>query len=399
MSTPAPANSPSSFFNWLPLWVLAGFAVGVACLVLLARYYRHESFHENYVRYHPFASPESLYLPTLDEMCGIARGRYRQGQILVLVGGNSIFHGVGQPVDKIWTRRLQDELGDSYCVINFALRGGPISSGAAIVSEVLRDEIPRQIFVANTAPLIPANPIGEKAYEYLTQSAWDRGLLEEIEERETIFRAAWPNHRLSVAHAYNLADGALGFRTLGNALTWRVISTYPYSMEPLFPNWMTPRGSIPDREPDSDREPLAKRYRPEAFDIEMQITRGFSELAMERGPDGRWREAEGRKAEFSRYLRSLRPDDLKKKTLIVTSSNSPYYLSRLTPEEQERDRAALEASAAAWEREGYYGMHYGAGFTETDFVDRTHLTATGGAKLAKQVAAKIRAIAKEQNYE
>ncbi|WP_404424848.1 hypothetical protein [Nibricoccus sp. IMCC34717] len=401
MSAEVPATESSP--RWFPKWFLGGFAAGLVLAVALVYHFRQHGFHGQFHRFHPLASPESLYLPTIDEMRGIVRDRYREGQVLVLVGGNSIFYGVGQPLEKLWTKRLQEELGDRYCVINFALRGGPLASGAGVISEVMRDEFPKQILVANVSPLQAQSPTGEPAYQYLTQSAWDRGLLAEIPAREEFFQKMWAGHRFSATRAYNIADGVLGFRVLGNALTWNVVSLYPFPMEPRFPEWMKPRGSIADYEPDIDQVPVKTRYVPEALQAEMEIVRAMSTTVIEHGPDGAWRPrpppTPKLEPDFVDLATMLRPDSLKPKTLVVTSVNSPYYRDRLTPDERERDDAVIRMSVEAWERAGYAAMDYSTGFTAADYVDRTHLAGTGGAKLASLVAAKIRKLSKELKYE
>jgi hypothetical protein len=401
MSADAPDFAPPS--RWFPKWFLGGFAAGLVLALALAQHFRTHGFHGDVQRFHPLASPESLYLPTVDEMRGIVRARYREGQVLVLIGGNSILYGVGQPVEKLWTKRLQEELGDRFCVINFAFRGGPLASGAGVISEVLRDEIPRQILVANVSPLQRQSPTGEPAYQYLTQSAWDRGLLEEIPAREEFYRKMWAGHRFSAPRFYNIADGVLGFRLLGNALTWNVVSLYPFPLEPRFPEWMKARGSIADYEPDVDLAPIESRYVEAALATEMEITRAMSTTVIDRGPDGAWRPrplpTPKLEPNFADFAAMLRPDTLKPKTLVITSVNSPYYRDRLTPEERERDDAVIRLSVEAWERAGYASMDYSTGFTAADYVDRTHLAGAGGAKLATRVAAKIRELSKELNYE
>jgi len=57
--------------------------------------------YPRFTRFIPAISPEVSYYPTVAEMCAIVRARHRPGQVLVIVGGNSIFYGSGQPADQM----------------------------------------------------------------------------------------------------------------------------------------------------------------------------------------------------------------------------------------------------------------------------------------------------------
>ena len=92
------------------------------------------------------------------------------------------------------------------------------------------------------------------------------------------------------------------------------------------------------------------------------------------------------------------PDALKKRTLILLSRSSPYYVRRLTPDEREREDLTYAHSVAVWEAGGYEAMDYGKDFTVEEYGDRTHVTWQGGAKLAVLVADNVRAMAQDLGY-
>src|SRR5205814_1245403 len=90
---------------------------------------------------------------------------------LVVLGGNSVFNGSGQKVPELWSRLLQDELGEAYHVINFSAPGaGPVDTGG-VVLQILAREYPRIIFVTNTEPGYYA-PSENSAYSYLFWDAY-----------------------------------------------------------------------------------------------------------------------------------------------------------------------------------------------------------------------------------
>ena len=159
--TPAPLPS-APFFR--PVTLLAGVALGLGLLAVAGRLVTRDDWHRDFHRFHPFIAPETLYQPTVAEMCAIIRARCRPGQILVVVGGNSVFQGVGQPVEKLWTRRLQERLGDRYAVVNLAFRGSAPTDAGALAAEALRAEFPHQIYLANVPPFKAASPGGTVEY-------------------------------------------------------------------------------------------------------------------------------------------------------------------------------------------------------------------------------------------
>jgi len=125
-----------------PRLVLLGALIGFAAMCGLGRYVAGIDYHPNFVRLTQWDSPETKYYPTVNELIAIVRHEIKPGQILVIVGGNSVLRGVGQPPARIWTKRLQQELGGGYCVFNFAYDGSPAANGGAVVAEALRKEFP-----------------------------------------------------------------------------------------------------------------------------------------------------------------------------------------------------------------------------------------------------------------
>lgn len=396
--------SPSSGRRWFqPGVFLLGFGIGFALLIgfghLCWRY-----AHRNFVRIHPKISPEASYYPTIDELCGIVRNRVRPGQVLVLVGGNSIFNGVGQPVEKLWTLELQRLLGDKYAVVNLALRGASAFDGAAVVSEVLRKEFPNQIYVANASPLAWPQPLGQDAYFYLFWEAYYRGLLEPIPDRD-----AWINSYLATnvqkmrrweMQGEIRLDQLLKYRDVWNWVGYEWIFTVASRYTPKLPGAIAPRGVLPDDEPDFEDMDFfsGNRFAPGKTVIELQIVRGFSSSAYLKDGNGGWLPDPATWAVFRKNAAFSRPNELKAKTLVMLSRNSPYYVTQLNAEDRKREELAYSDGIALWQEAGYAAAQYGIDFAKEDFGDRTHLAASGGRKLAAIVAGEVRQIAAKLNY-
>ena len=130
----------------------------------------------------------------------------------------------------------------------------------------------------------------------------------------------------------------------------------------------------------------------------MTIVRGDSIYAYNKGPDGKWQLYQPLWDEFEKEAAAVFPSELKKRTLILLGYAAPYFLSRVAPDEVERNDLTYQHSVMEWEKAGYAALIYGKDFTLDDFCDRTHLTSHGGAKLADAVAVKVRAMSQQLGY-
>jgi hypothetical protein len=409
MSDPVSPVTPARF-QWLyPHWFLGGLAAGLVALSLLGIKIGRTDYHPGFIRFFPPTSPETNYYPTLDELTGIVRGECRPGQILVIVGGNSILQGVWQPSAEVWSKHLQDLLGDRYKVINFAFRGAGPANGGAVVAEVLRKEFPRQIYIANEASQTAVESIGYEPYRYLTWEALYRGLLIDYPPRNAFIAY----YRATVADAprilrdaaiSTLFDRVLHYRNLWNFITFRYVCTVPSLYGAAIPELLTPRSKIPDQESDATSpENVANRlaaqgpYDTANFPKELAIVRGFHDYE-HRLPNGHWDLAEATRADLSEHFDAAFPTPLIPRTLILISHSSPYYRRHLTPEEGVEEDEIYQATVDLWRKSGYTALSYGRDFNDDDYGDRTHLSKYGGAKLAELVAPQVRDIAERLGY-
>ena len=402
MSELPPGSPPRRSPLFRPGTFVLGLVVGLLLCSLVARHVSSRSYHEGFTRFYLGISPEAQYYPTLDEMKGIVRSGCRPDQTLVIVGGNSIFNGVGQPAGKVWTEELQSQLGDGYFVVNFAFRGALCTDGGAVVAEALRNEFPRQIYVANTSPFGAIAPYGTEPYRYLFWEALSRGELEAFPARD----AAVSDYRrifMSWGERFNAGareslDRILRFRDLWNWVGFNYLFTIQNPMTPHLPEAMAPRSQIPDTETDFDTIPFEERFRPEIRDAEMKIVRGFSQLFYAEGPGHAWVLSPKKAKDYEEDVRMAFPDDLKARTLIMLSRNSPLYLDQHSPSERSRDNQAYRDAIGLWQKAGYQAAEYGTGYDVLDFGDRTHLTSAGGQKLARTVADLVRSLAEKRGY-
>ena len=399
--TPLPVRLAPRWFR--PRSFLFGLGAGLAALSALGWRVSHLDYHPHFVRFCPEISPEGSYYPTIAEMSAIVRARCRPGQVLIIVGGNSIFQGVGQPAAELWSRRVQELLGTQYCVVNLAFRGAYASDGGAVVAEVLRNEFPRQIYVANVGSMNCMDPTGSDPYRFLFWEAYFKGLLVPFAPRTDYIQRRFYRRWTSLAPMVDVAgkawlDRGLHFEDLWNYVAVDWCNTVPSIFHPDLPAAFAPRGRFADDERDARDIPFEERYQPAEFALEMQIVRGGTEPYYRRGPDGRWVLSAQTQDYFDYMDRAAMPEQLRERTLIVVSQNSPYYVDRLTPAERMREEVGYGDSVTSWRDAGYEAMTYPAGLSVDDYADRTHLTVTGGEKLAASVVAEVRRMAGRLGY-
>lgn len=382
--------------------MLIGLGLGFLGLSIAGRVVTHTDWHPGFVRFHPYITPETLYEPTIGELSAVIRANCRPDQILVVVGGNSILQGVGQPVDKLWSRRLQELLGDRYAVVNLAFRGSSMTDGGAVAAEALRHEFPRQIYLANVTPLGSATPAGSDPYRFMLFDAYYKGQLIDFPARDKGISeysgnpTTYPEIFFQILSAR--VDAALRFRDFWTWWSANLFFTFPTDRSPDIRTAYKPRNAFPDTEPDFDNMPFTERFAERFAEAEMAITRGYTGIYYEKDSSGAWRWVPAQREGFQGLVRNAFPDELKPRTLVVLSRNSPYYTRQLTDDERARDELAVQDALAGWRDAGYSSLDYGSDFADTDYGDRTHLTASGGRKLAALVATEIEAMSERLGY-
>lgn len=374
--------------SWLLLaGILAGF-LGATWQGHLAAGYSKPS---RFGRFHQRISPDTAYYPPYAMLETLALARWHPGQTLVIIGGNSVLNGVGQPEDELWSQRLQEQLGDAYVVVNLALRGAAPTQGGALVAEALLARGLPVIYVTNTQPVNSTGqaPGGPYGYLYWQARALHRLLpfaprdeniprwlearpLPEQHQQEEERRGArlepWFRHQSLWHHV-----GYRHFFTVWNF----VLRGDPFQ----------PRARFPDNEPRAI--PVADRFQHYLAE-EMAIVRGHSASLAVADASGHWRLEEGYRQRLGADIDQSFVPALRPRTLVLLNQNAPYYRERLSPAERERDELVYAACAEIWREHGFACVIAGMDFAPGDYIDRAHLSGEGGLKLAFLVADEIR---------
>jgi lysophospholipase L1-like esterase len=373
--------------SWLLLGgILTGFLGATWQAHLAAGYSKPAKFK----RFHQRISPDAIYHPPYAMMETLALARWSPGRTLVIIGGNSILNGVGQPASDLWNVHLQDHLGEAYVVVNLALRGAFPTQGAALVAESLHRRGYPVIYVANTNPAAASGRAPGGAAGYLYWQAQPQQQLTPYAPRDENIRR-WLDS-LPPAERAQQAEERLG----GQLETWtRHQSLWHHvGYRHFFTVWnfvigrdfWWPRHRFPDNEPAA--APLEHRFL-SFLEEEMTIVRGFSLHLAVPGPAGGWELESGNRQRMGEDIEAAFVPALRPRMLMLLIQNSAHHRNRLSPEEKSRDDLVYAASAQIWRDHGIACEVVGTDFAPVDFIDRAHLSSDGGRKLARLVADKI----------
>jgi hypothetical protein len=399
---------------WEGLLAPRALFLGIALAFATCTVAGHVASRHNYIlhfdRFHLALTAETLYHPTARQIRSFGRDYLDPGKIIVVIGGSSVLHGTGQRVEHLWSRRLQELLGDEYQVVNLAMRSGLTAEFGEIAAEIFERDGHRVLFVSDLRPGdVHPDPNGNN-YQYFFWDAWYKGLVlpdpardarltEEIQELEQLERSKpRPNfeaaHRVPATQQRQLQtqmvlDRALFFNDLWNTLAYTCFHTVWTA--PTRQAFARPRRSWPDLEPEP--LPLAKRYARDNDKLRDMIRDSLPGCVKDAAGNwaedpttDAWRELE-RRAAFSF------PSATRKRTLLLAIAFSSHYLRQLSPEQQRLHANVAQSTVRHLQAVGLEALALGQDYPPEDYADWIHLTEGGGTKLATRVAPIIQGMA------
>lgn len=393
---------PRGFFQrvrrrwFLPAYFIGAVAAGFFVSCLLGRKAASTPAYKNFNRFHAYIDATTQFYTTASQLRNlVTQAAPAPGKTLVLIGGSSVLNGVGQNPGEEWTRHLQRLLGDRFAVVNLGVPGGLFPDFGALVYQMIWRHYPGMVFVADTPTYTVGDVARESYYDYLVWDAYYKGLLdlppEDLAKFREIAGTSWSDPQKIEDHLRGRLDSWVYACDLWSFVTYRYFSTVwtPKTAEDML---RARRWWPEDR---LDIKPLAQRLAAN-YEENLRHTRGFSDGLYDRDSRGAWVRNDYVWRLLDREVQAALPKDLRSSALVLLVWNSPYFIARLTPDEQQRNALAYAGTRQLWEKAGYGRvLDIGRGTPEEEIVDRIHFTAEGGRRLAEAVAAEIRALANQ----
>lgn len=393
MATISPEEKSNSWESVLaPRALLLGIACSFAGCCLAGLVVSHRNLFVQFERFVPHIAPGSLFYPTASEVRALAREKLNPEKVAVIVGGNSIALGVGQRPEYLWTKKLQEELGENYRVINLAMRGAYPAEFATVAADFLSRDYPKLIYMTVVGcTTVPDIPDGNPPYRYFFWDAYYRNLLLHDAERESNLRKVCQLRKHDADFAelqlQMRLDRHVHSRDLWNTLAYEHCSTVWCPL--IGPLWWQPRKVYGDPEP-GGLIPFENRYCAALDAHDMKIVKDFARIGAPL--------YEGSGAAVPKGLRAIFPAPYRRRTLLLLCHDSPYFVERLTLAEQSRYRGTFAAAVPCLEREGFAALEVGQEYSTEDYYDRCHLSEAGGSRLAGAVTVKVRQMARDLGF-
>ena len=366
-----------------PLPFFVGVLVGLATLSWAGAHVRSAEWTRQFTRFHRLISPEANYFPTVRQIKQIIDDG-PQDKMFVIVGGTSVFYGVGQPDQTMWTQYLQSALGERFRVINFAQRGGWSNEAGDIAAEILLQCGTRVVYVADGMPQAFVIPYERAIYKHSIVQAWEGGYLIPWKPRDDLlrFRIGLKPDTFRSAQLEMMFDRVLNFNDLWNYFEFQIANL----------NWtlFLLNHMFAARVSYHDDESMLEAAHPYAGpdDVEAKIAHDWIVLQ----DDLLWRS-------IVKPTEDIIPPQLRRITIATIHLSSPRILRLLSAEDRAAFIATSERHAAELKKAGFAGtVISGIDYTETDYVDRIHMSVSGGKKLATMLAPKVVALAKSLGY-
>jgi hypothetical protein len=370
-----------------PLPYFLGCGLGLLILSWFGAEVQSSRMAREFVRFHRSINVETDYFPTARQVRAIIeQSRQATPKVFVIVGGSSVFHGVGQPADLVWTRFLQEELGPDYQVINFAQRAGTAADFGNIAAELLLLQSRPVIFVGDASTANYTLPLQNSFYRHIIFDAWHRGYLLPWPPRDRLLsEAAWRGPKELRAPALgSILDAALNFNDLWNFVGYEFANSNW--------NWLLNSISFEPRSSFQDLSPTVEQFASMRYSGDVDSVLRVVRSEMISPADLHW-------DRMIRLTEQMVPRDLRAVTLATVDLASPYYLNRLAPTERNAFMAQAYAQMQRLQELGFNRVVMAAkDFTEDDYIDRVHLAVSGGQKLATILAPTIRQMATELKY-
>ncbi|MDR3491468.1 MAG: hypothetical protein P4M12_05400 [Gammaproteobacteria bacterium] len=386
-----------------PKFFLAGTLLGFILCCLSGYLISNKARLHHFSRFFLEIEPQTLYYPTASELLQTAKHDLSDDKILVLIGGSSIFRGVGQDPDELWSNHLQKLLGDRFKVENFASDGASFSSYGGVLFRMLRKSHPKMIFVASSYQFNSEGYMdGLQPYDYLFWDAYYKNLFQPYDKETALIKQLRKNQMTTAGgieqHVMNYLDSYFYSRNLWNWMSYRLVFTM--FSEFTFRKPFQPRRKFHDETIPADyTKLLLKTYNDSEhlnkFKEFLTQTAAYYVTDINKSPLQILPSVAA--GGLQGYDEVFQPID-RSKILMVQTTYNTHIMSLLPRKIQNAYWFANTQSHIMMKSLGYNVIDVGQDFTGDDYMDIDHFRATGGRKLSLQVAAEVKHIAEAHKW-
>lgn len=382
-----PRLRPSFFF-------VGAFAGFFACSVA-GKYPQTHNIYKDFVRFHEKINPQSAFYPTASQVKALADATLPKDKIIIIIGGNSVFLGMKQNVNEVWTIELQKLLGEKFAILNLGMPNGTATGIGAVTFEMLKKSYPRIIYAFNDIPLGTMPIDGADPFRYFFWDAYYKGLIDFNPDRlQQVVECRKEEMRTTDGQELHIGAFLDSYVNADDLWTWL---GYKY----LWTTWSDKTAATPF---------LARRfYQDEHADPEFPGSNPYAMPNAQKPDNYKFKTVVkvqgntiiGDTLAWNQYIDTapiVVPADLRNRTIACLHWFSPWTASALTKDELDAQDFCYESARQTFLAAGYYCIECGPGYSGEEYADGTHLNATGGRHLARQLAPVILDIAKSQHY-
>lgn len=356
-------------------------------------------------RFGVYVGPQASLFPTASQLLAYTKAHARDDQVLVVVGGSSVMNGVGQSNEQLWTKKLQQSLGDKFAVVNLAMRSCSTYEVACFIAEAMLKQHRKVIFVTGTQAAYGWSVIGRPPYAHYYWDAKFHDLLLDFPERDQALKNSekdlpsfgWTPESLTELKLGEWLNSKLYQYELWNTVGHRYFFT-SYSAVAAGATELKgvywPRKKLPQNMEAEETFPLPSEEFARSF-----FPTVLSKFVVWNEKSKQW-EKTGKAWDTAQdTIRTNLVPQLRPHTLLVLSYYNPYFRHKyLTKPQQHSEKLAYSLTQDLFKKEGVRSIRSGDAYNPADFRDPIHLSPSGGQRLAIDVAKEVKEMAKELGY-
>jgi hypothetical protein len=358
---------------------------------------KHTRYH-HFLRFTSYISPLIDYFPTASELLVTAEHEVNPDKILVLIGGSSILRGEGQNEDELWSQNLQAILGDKFKVLNYGFNGAQFSAFGAVAFRILSEKFPKIIFASTCTFAGEEKEIdGGELYGYLFWDAYYKHLFHPDKNEKTeiaqLRKRQIVTYKGIELHVMSYLDSLFYFRNLWNAVAYQYFFTI-YNKN-TYPRIFKARKYFEDDI--FDNKSLAQNLSKDDnhFKEEMHVFNIMDFPSLVDFNKGHCIPVKSE--EILNTFNNVFASRHRSKILCILSTYNPKNLSRLKPNQSQAYKIIMQDTRSILQSLGYSVIQT-SDMIPDDYIDMMHYVASGGRKIAKEVAPLMVKMADSNKY-